>query len=205
MIEEVLFPQRMLLARHIPTAHSIARAAATTTTATASRPRKHARARPRIIIRIGVLGSRSHIGSTAQQLIAILTMQHIVARGLERVKFLAILGKLGAEIPYALVGLLLLCWVEFLLGERVVLVDSFLEGGQGCGEGAEGRGAEDGGGGGGWVGRVGRGGSCEGLRGEVGEVSADRGALFQSTVECCVLCAWSACDARLVYKVEDVP
>lgn len=114
-------------------------------------------------------------------------MQHIVACGLERVKLLAILGQFGTEISYALIGLVLFGWVEFLLGERVVLVNGLLKRGQGGRERAEGRGAEDGGGGGGWVGRVGGRGGCEGLRGEVGEVSADRGALFQSTVECCVL------------------
>lgn len=190
MIEEILFPQGMLLACHIPTAHSVARAAAAAAaTTTASRPRKNTRARPRIVIRVGILRRRGHIRPTAQQLITILTMQHIIARGLERVKLLAILRQLSAKIPYALVGFLLLCWVEFLLGERVVLVDGFLEGGQGGGERAEGRGAEDGGSGGGWVGRVGGGGGREGLRGEVGEVSADRGALFQSTIECCILCA----------------
>lgn len=117
-------------------------------------------------------------------------MQHIVARTLERVKLLAILGQLGAEVPYALVGFLLLGWVQLLLGKRVVLVDGFLEGCQGGGERAEGGGAEDGGRGGGWVGRVGGCGGREGLRGEVREVSADRGALFQSAIEGCVLGVW---------------
>lgn len=63
VIEKVLFPQRMLLARHITTAHSVARAPAATTR---PGPRKHARARPRVVVRVGILRRRSHIRSTAQ-------------------------------------------------------------------------------------------------------------------------------------------
>lgn len=66
----------------------------------------------------------------------------LVARGLERLELPAVLGQLGAEVAYALEGLLLLGRVELLLGERVVLVDGALEGRQGGAEGAQRGGAD---------------------------------------------------------------
>lgn len=66
----------------------------------------------------------------------------LVARGLERLELPAVLGQLGAEVAYALEGLLLLGRVELLLGERVVLVDGALEGRQGGAEGPQRGGAD---------------------------------------------------------------
>jgi hypothetical protein len=98
----------------------------------------------------------------------------LLARGFQRVELRAEVGQLGAEVADALDGLFLLGRVEFLFREGVVLVDGAGEGGEGGGEGAQGRGGylllE-------WLGRGGEG----------GEVFADRGALFERAVEGCVL------------------
>lgn len=100
-------------------------------------------------MRVGVLGGGAHVGPAAEQLAPALVVQELIARSLDGLEALAVLGELVAEIADALVGLFLLRRVELLLREGVVLVDGALEGRQGGAEGAEGGGADEGGGGGG--------------------------------------------------------
>lgn len=85
---------------------------------------------------VGVLW-RGGVGPAAEELAAVLVVHGLVAGGLERLELAAVVGQLGAEVAYALEGLLLLGRVELLLGERVVLVDGALEGRQGGAEGAQ--------------------------------------------------------------------
>lgn len=126
-VEEILLPQRMLLARDIAAAHRIATTSRAIGTST---PCKRARARARGAgVRIWVLGRRGDVGPAAEQLGTVLAVEDLVALRLERVELFAVLGELGAEVSDALVGFVLLRGVELLLGERVVLVDGPLEGG----------------------------------------------------------------------------
>lgn len=127
----------------VPCMYTVSAAATTRTT-------------PPTRVRVRVLGGR-HVRPSSQQLVPVLAVQHLVARGLQRIHLLPVGRELGAEVADALVGLLLLGRVELLLREGVVLVDGLLEGGQRCAEGAEGGGAEDGIGGAGAA-RVGGGG-----------------------------------------------
>lgn len=149
MVEEVLLPQRVLLARHIPAAHPIARPGAAATTTPARIPRMRAIAAPKCTrararcVRVRILGGGGNVGPAAQQLVAVLAVQHVVARVLDGVELPAVLGQLGAEVSDALVGLVLLGGVELLLSQRAVLVDGSLEGGKGGRERAEGGGAGD--------------------------------------------------------------
>ena len=89
-----------------------------------------------------------------------------LALGFERVQLRPEVVQFRSEIAYPLVGLLLLGGVELLLGQVVVFVDGAVECRQGGRERAE-RG-----------GREVRG--VELVRGEGGEVFADRGALLES-------------------------
>lgn len=179
-LEELLLPQRVRLPRHI-----LRHAVPAPGLRAARRPRvAQPVPRPRTCgcrggcrARVGVLRRVGGEGSSPQQLGAVLGVRGLVARGFEGVHLCAEVGELGAEVAYPLVGLFLLGRVQLLLGEAVVLVDGAGEGGQRGGEGAEGGGGEEG-----RRGRVGEVG-----RGEVGELFADGGALFESRVELCVL------------------
>lgn len=189
--EEVLLAQRVVLARHIAAAHVAPAAAATPAPARGAgmSPTTAAAAAATVArgVRVGVLRGGCDVGPAAEQLGAVLGVVGLVAGGLQGLEVAAVLGQLGAEVADALVGFLLLRRVELLLGERGVLVDGLLEGGEGRGEGAQRRGGEGVGGGGGAGGGRGVGGDCEGLRAECREVFADGGALFESAVEGCVL------------------
>lgn len=185
--KEILLPKRVIFPTHglVPS---------TTTSSSTTTP---ANARPAACIPsmqaaptttaarrvcIGIL-RRSDVSSPlAQQLAPILCVQSLVALRLEGVHLLTVGGELGAEIPDALVRLVLFGRVQLLLREGVVLVDGLLEGRQRRAERAERGGGKDvvgarggGVGGGGWV------------DGEVGKVFADGCALLESTVESCVL------------------
>ena len=149
--EEVLLPQRVVLARHVVAAHPISTTAATPTDACSTTCITHMSAATISTIRtrrrsagaarsVGVLWRRG-VWPSAEQLAAVLGVKGVVARGFQGLELLAVVGELGAEVAYALVGLLLLGRVELLLRKRVVLVDGALECGQGGAEGAERRGA----------------------------------------------------------------
>lgn len=210
--KEILLPHRVLLARDIAAAHSPVagcgcccrcrcrraeqpptRARVLRVVVSTIRRGGARRSSTRGSIGVGVFRGGGHVGPAAEEFVAVLAVQDLVAGGLEGVELAAVAGELGAEVSDALVGFVLLGGVELLLRERVVLVDGLLEGGERDGEGAERGGAEGGGGGRRGVGRVWRGGGREGLGGELGEVFADRGALFQSTVEGCVLVGGGCC------------
>lgn len=150
--KEVLLPQRVVLARRVVAAHAVP--ATTAAPPQASPAARVPHVSPAAIAPIGtrrrrpaaraggvrVLG-RGGVGPPAEELAAVLRVQRLVARRLEGLKLPPVRRQLGAEVAYALEGLLLLGWVELLLGEGVVLVDGALEGGQGGAEGSQRRGA----------------------------------------------------------------
>lgn len=162
--EEVLLPQRVLFPRQVVAPHQAVPVTTTTTTpharAAARVPRMPAAAAAIAPIRtgrgcraggaagVGVLGRGAHVRPPAQQLVPALAVERLVARALEGLEVLAVLGQLVAEIADALVRLLLLRGVELLLRQGIVLVDRPLEGCEGGAEGAQGGGADDRGGGG---------------------------------------------------------
>ena len=129
---------------HAARAHAVSPTPAPTTTTRLARRAGDAvagrsRATRRGGIGVRVLGRAAHKRPAAQELGAALGLDGVVARRLQPSDLRPVFLQLRAEPGDALEGLLLLCRVELLLGELVVLVERPGEGGQAGREGAEGR------------------------------------------------------------------